>query len=200
VAVLSVSSSAPFIAFAAAPALAIAFWRNALGTASTVLLTGPRLRTTLLAPDRRGWLVAGLAGLFLALHFGTWVPSVKFTSVASATGHGGDQAGEHRLGGHQGGGRGDRGQLDRGHPGAEVQRQEDPGQHCQRPAAPVQRRELGPMPDAGEQPGAAGAEGVAPERDGQRRGRGGGHDRPGRRHPGHRHRQQPGVAGRRQHQ
>jgi len=86
IALAGVSASGPIMAATAAPALAIAFWRNALGTASTVLLTGPRLRTTLLAPDRRGWLVAGLAGLFLALHFGTWVPSVKFTSVASATG------------------------------------------------------------------------------------------------------------------
>jgi drug/metabolite transporter (DMT)-like permease len=29
--------------------------------------------------------VAALAGVFLALHFGTWVPSVRLTSVASAT-------------------------------------------------------------------------------------------------------------------
>jgi len=86
IALAGVSASGPIMAATAAPALAIAFWRNALGTASTMLLTGPRLRSTLLAPDRRGWMIAGLAGVFLALHFGTWVPSVKFTSVASATG------------------------------------------------------------------------------------------------------------------
>jgi drug/metabolite transporter (DMT)-like permease len=86
IALAGVSASGPIMAATAAPALAIAFWRNALGAASTMLLTGPRLRATLLAPDRRGWLIAVLAGVFLALHFGTWVPSVKFTSVASATG------------------------------------------------------------------------------------------------------------------
>jgi drug/metabolite transporter (DMT)-like permease len=86
IALAGVSASGPIMAATAAPALAIAFWRNALGSASTMLLTGPRLRATLLGPDRRGWAIAALAGVFLALHFGTWVPSVKFTSVASATG------------------------------------------------------------------------------------------------------------------
>jgi len=86
IALAGVSASGPIMAATAAPALAIAFWRNALGSVSTMLLTGPRLRATLLAPDRRGWAVSALAGVFLALHFGTWVPSVKLTSVASATG------------------------------------------------------------------------------------------------------------------
>ncbi len=81
-----VSASGPIMAATAAPALAIAFWRNALGAGGTLLLTGPRLRAALLVPDRRGWAISALAGVFLALHFGTWVPSVKFTSVASATG------------------------------------------------------------------------------------------------------------------
>ncbi|HEX2772319.1 MAG TPA: DMT family transporter [Micromonosporaceae bacterium] len=89
VALAAVSSSAPLIAFAAAPALAIAFWRNAL--AATVL--GPvswarrrrELRWLAHGPGRR---VAGysvLAGLALAAHFGTWMPSVQLTSVAAAT-------------------------------------------------------------------------------------------------------------------
>jgi EamA-like transporter family len=42
-------------------------------------------RAELAALGRRGWAVASLAGVFLALHFGTWVPSVRMTSVASAT-------------------------------------------------------------------------------------------------------------------
>ena len=43
VAVLAISSSAPLIAFAAAPALAIAFWRNALAAvALTPVTLGPR--------------------------------------------------------------------------------------------------------------------------------------------------------------
>src|SRR5207237_9009387 len=33
----------------------------------------------------REWRLAILAGAFLAAHFGTWVPSLRYTSVASAT-------------------------------------------------------------------------------------------------------------------
>jgi drug/metabolite transporter (DMT)-like permease len=35
--------------------------------------------------DRRGWLLMFLAGAFLALHFATWIPSLRFTTVASST-------------------------------------------------------------------------------------------------------------------
>ena len=85
VALAGVSASGPIMAATAAPALAIAFWRNALGAGSTGLVTGLRHRAEFAALDRRGWAVAALAGVFLALHFATWVPSVKLTSVASAT-------------------------------------------------------------------------------------------------------------------
>lgn len=85
VALAGVSASGPIMAATAAPALAIAFWRNALGAGSTGLVTGLRHRAEFAALDRRGWLVASVAGVFLALHFATWVPSVKLTSVASAT-------------------------------------------------------------------------------------------------------------------
>jgi drug/metabolite transporter (DMT)-like permease len=73
------------MAATAAPALAIAFWRNAFGAGITAVLTVIRHRAEILALDRRGWLLASGAGVFLALHFGRWVPAVKFTSVASAT-------------------------------------------------------------------------------------------------------------------
>lgn len=85
VALAGVSASGPIMAATAAPALAIAFWRNALGAASTGLLSGARHRAEFAALDRRGWSIAALAGVFLALHFGCWVPAVKLTSVASAT-------------------------------------------------------------------------------------------------------------------
>ena len=85
VALAGVSASGPIMAATAAPALAIAFWRNALGAGSTGLFTGLRHRAEFAALDRRGWAVATLAGVFLTLHFGTWVPAIKLTSVASAT-------------------------------------------------------------------------------------------------------------------
>jgi drug/metabolite transporter (DMT)-like permease len=87
VAVLAVSSSAPLIAFAAAPALAIAFWRNALATvALTPISLGPRrdeLRRVL--GRRDALLFCVLAGVALAAHFATWMPSVQLGSVATAT-------------------------------------------------------------------------------------------------------------------
>lgn len=89
VAVLAVSSSGPMIAYAAAPALAIAFWRN--GLAVSVLAPWALLRrrhelAVLLRPQgRRAGLFCLFAGVALAAHFATWVPSVKLTSVAAAT-------------------------------------------------------------------------------------------------------------------
>jgi drug/metabolite transporter (DMT)-like permease len=85
VAVLAVSSSAPLIAAATAPALAIAFWRNALAfVALTPISAGPRRAEvrTLRSTDGRYCILAGLA---LALHFATWMPAVQLGSVATAT-------------------------------------------------------------------------------------------------------------------
>jgi drug/metabolite transporter (DMT)-like permease len=88
-AVLAVSSSAPLIAFAAAPALAIAFWRNALAAvALTPITLGPRraeFREIRSGRHRRAGLLCLLAGGALAVHFATWMPSVQLGSVATAT-------------------------------------------------------------------------------------------------------------------
>ncbi len=83
--VLCASASPPLIAATAAPALAIAFWRT--GAAAVVLLPvalarGRRGLTRI--PARSLWL-ALLAGAALAAHFGTFIPSLSYTSVASAT-------------------------------------------------------------------------------------------------------------------
>jgi drug/metabolite transporter (DMT)-like permease len=89
VAVVSVSTSAPLIAYAAAPALALAFWRNALSLAVLgPAAARPRGRAQfadLVRRDRRTLGVCVLSGLALAVHFGTWVPSAKLTTVATAT-------------------------------------------------------------------------------------------------------------------
>jgi drug/metabolite transporter (DMT)-like permease len=44
-----------------------------------------RCRAELRALDRRELKLAAAAGLLLALHFATWIPSLTFTTVASAT-------------------------------------------------------------------------------------------------------------------
>lgn len=85
VGVIAVSTSGPIMAAMAAPALAIAFWRNALGAAVTLPWVGLRRRDELRRLDRRQWRLVLVAGLFLALHFATWAPSLTMTSVASAT-------------------------------------------------------------------------------------------------------------------
>jgi drug/metabolite transporter (DMT)-like permease len=85
VAVVAVSSSAPLIAFAAAPALAIAFWRNGLAAVALTPVTyGPR-RAEILGISRRDAWFCVLSGVALAGHFATWMPSVQLGSVATAT-------------------------------------------------------------------------------------------------------------------
>lgn len=85
VAVAGVSTSAPLIRWAAAPAFAVAFWRNALASAVLVPWVWTRARTELRSLSRSERRLALLAGGLLGLHFATWIPSLSFTSVASST-------------------------------------------------------------------------------------------------------------------
>jgi drug/metabolite transporter (DMT)-like permease len=85
VAISAVSTSAPLIASTAAPTLAIAFWRNGMASLAIFPVVLLRARAELRALSRRHWLLCLVAGAFLAGHFATWVPSVRMTSVASAT-------------------------------------------------------------------------------------------------------------------
>jgi drug/metabolite transporter (DMT)-like permease len=94
VAVAAVSTAAPLVRAAEAPTLAVAFWRTILAVPVTgaILLERRRrhhrgqnerevrLRDLTPAARRR----AVVAGVFLAGHFATWVPSLSFTSVASS--------------------------------------------------------------------------------------------------------------------
>src|SRR5437588_12659593 len=83
-AVAAVSTSAPLIREARAPALAIAFWRNAFAVVVLAPLCAVPRREEI---ARLGAAPAGgalLAGLFLSAHFATWVPSLSFTTVASS--------------------------------------------------------------------------------------------------------------------
>jgi drug/metabolite transporter (DMT)-like permease len=84
VAVLAVSTSAPLIAFAAAPALAVAFWRNGLSLAVLAPWSLMRRRAEYAALDRRTAGFCALSGVALAAHFATWMPSVKLTTVATS--------------------------------------------------------------------------------------------------------------------
>lgn len=79
VAVLAVSTAAPLIRYAGAPALAIAMWRNAL---AVPVLAPAALRAS--RPDRRELRLIALAGVFLAAHFAAWISSISYTTVASS--------------------------------------------------------------------------------------------------------------------
>jgi drug/metabolite transporter (DMT)-like permease len=85
IAIVAVSTSGPLMAATAAPALAIAFWRNAMGSAVMLPVAVVRARDELRGLAGRERRLALLAGVFLALHFATWVPSLTYTSVGSAT-------------------------------------------------------------------------------------------------------------------
>lgn len=87
VAIAGISLSAPLIAATAAPALAIAFWRNAMaiGVLTPFVLLHRPLRAELRGMSRRTVLLSVAAGVLLAVHFGVWLPSLHMTSVASST-------------------------------------------------------------------------------------------------------------------
>ncbi len=85
VGVLGVSMSGPLMAAIAVPALAIAFWRNALGSLAVAPVALLRHREELRGLSTRGMALTLLAGLLLAGHFALWVTALKLTSVASAT-------------------------------------------------------------------------------------------------------------------
>ena len=85
IALVAVSTSGPLIAATAVPALAIAFWRNAMGAGVMLPVALLTARDELRGLDRRERRLALLAGALLALHFAAWIPSLSYTSVASAT-------------------------------------------------------------------------------------------------------------------
>ncbi|BBA99904.1 hypothetical protein RVR_6729 [Actinacidiphila reveromycinica] len=85
VAISGVSLSAPLIAATAAPALAIAFWRNAMAVGVLTPVALWRHRGELRRMGRRATGLSVLAGLVLAAHFGLWLPSLGMTSVATST-------------------------------------------------------------------------------------------------------------------
>lgn len=85
VALTAVSTSGPIIAAITAPALGIAFWRNAMASGVLLPVVLVRRRAELASLDRREWRLALIAGALLAGHFAAWIPSLSYTSVASAT-------------------------------------------------------------------------------------------------------------------
>lgn len=84
-AVFFISTSAPIIAATPVPALAIAFWRTFLGALATGPVAWWRRGSELRSLSVQQWRYSALGGVLLAAHFATWIPSLRFTSVASST-------------------------------------------------------------------------------------------------------------------
>jgi drug/metabolite transporter (DMT)-like permease len=85
VAVSAMSWAGPLVKLATAPAAVISAWRLVFSVAFIALALALR-RTSRAAfqLDRKEWLLATAAGIFLALHFWTWIASLRYTTVASS--------------------------------------------------------------------------------------------------------------------
>lgn len=64
--------------------LSIAAWRLSLAAAVLWPLVWSRHRAEISALAPKEWMLGGLSGIFLAVHFATWISSLAFTSVASS--------------------------------------------------------------------------------------------------------------------
>ncbi len=85
--ILAVSTASIFIRLAqqgGAPSLVIAAYRLALASLILIPLALWRRRAELRALTRREWAWAAASGVFLGAHFGTWISSLAYTTVASS--------------------------------------------------------------------------------------------------------------------
>lgn len=85
-AILAVSSSSIFIRFAQAdaPSLVIAALRLTFATLILAPVAWTRYRAEIKVLTRREIALGAVSGLFLAVHFATWISSLEYTTVASS--------------------------------------------------------------------------------------------------------------------
>ena len=84
IAVVSISFASIFIKWSQAPALAIAAYRLLFATLILLIPTLAFQRKELLALTRKEYVVLSLVGIALAFHFGFWISSLKYTTVANS--------------------------------------------------------------------------------------------------------------------
>lgn len=84
--ILAVSTASIFIRLAqeTADSIVIAAFRLTIATLVLEPIAWRYHRSALRGLNRRDWLLGLLSGLFLAIHFATWITSLEFTSVASS--------------------------------------------------------------------------------------------------------------------
>lgn len=81
---IAVGWAAIFIRLADAPALSTAAWRLVFGSVPLAALALVARRDELVRLSRREQVTLTISGVALALHFATWVASLKLTTVASS--------------------------------------------------------------------------------------------------------------------
>jgi len=85
--IVAISCASIFVRFAHAkgmPALSIAAWRLVFACAVLLPWALIRYRDEILAIPFRDLGMLGVSGVFLGLHFATWIASLEYTSVASS--------------------------------------------------------------------------------------------------------------------
>lgn len=88
VAVVVVSAAAIMVRIAhgeGVASLTIAAWRLSLAAALLLPVIAVQARGEVRAMSRREWLLGAVAGIFLAMHFASWISSLAYTSIASST-------------------------------------------------------------------------------------------------------------------
>jgi drug/metabolite transporter (DMT)-like permease len=86
VAILAVSTASIFIRFAQqdAPSLVIAAIRLTLASLTLAPFALLQHRDEIRSLSRREWLLAALSGIFLSIHFASWITSLEYTTVVSS--------------------------------------------------------------------------------------------------------------------
>jgi len=82
--VLAVSFAAIFIRLADAPPLVIATYRLAIASVILIPIASIKSRKSLKKLSRQDILLILLSSIFVALHFGLWITSLSYTSIASS--------------------------------------------------------------------------------------------------------------------
>ena len=82
--VLAVSFAAIFIRLADAPPLVIATYRLAIASVILIPIASIKSRKSLRTLSRQDILLILLSSIFVALHFGLWITSLSYTSIASS--------------------------------------------------------------------------------------------------------------------
>lgn len=85
-AILAVSASAIFIRLAQgdAPSLVIAAYRLLIATLILAIPAWVQTKNEIHKLDRKTWLLILLSGFCLAIHFGSWITSLEYTSISSS--------------------------------------------------------------------------------------------------------------------